>query len=271
MSIGSRIKEARIHKKMTQQAIADRIGITAGAIGNYENGTSSPREEILIALMDVLEVDANYIFQDMMPEEAKERMRQKIWSLRSWGEPILDAYESKDLSTQKSACNVLEIPHIKIPGKKKTPKQKEVNNIVQFPIPKAKSEVEMVSVKVSNECTAAGDPAYLLYDGFETVDFPADAVPYKTEYGIHVNGDSMEPTIPNGAVVFVRRVFDLPDGEIGVFIVDGNGSVCKRPYRMKKHLELRSDNPEYKPIKINPGDDGFRFGGKVLGWWSEDK
>lgn len=64
MSIGSRIKDARLRKKLTQKELAQLVGVTNGAIANYEAGTSSPREPVMFKLLEVLEVDANYLFQD---------------------------------------------------------------------------------------------------------------------------------------------------------------------------------------------------------------
>lgn len=64
MSIGSRIKEARKQKNWTQEELSLKIGVTKGAIANYENQVSTPKIEILFKLMQALEVDANYIYQD---------------------------------------------------------------------------------------------------------------------------------------------------------------------------------------------------------------
>ena len=66
MSIGRRLKEARIAKNMTQEDLASAVGVTKGAIGNYETEVSSPKEPILIKLMEVLNVDANFLYQDYM-------------------------------------------------------------------------------------------------------------------------------------------------------------------------------------------------------------
>lgn len=64
MSIGSRLKEARIRCKMTQADLAKAVQVTTSAIGNYETGVSSPKEPVLIELMKALGVDANYLYQD---------------------------------------------------------------------------------------------------------------------------------------------------------------------------------------------------------------
>ena len=59
MSIGSRIKELRIKRGITQEELAQQIGVTKGAIGNYENEVSSPKIELMYKLFEALDCDAN--------------------------------------------------------------------------------------------------------------------------------------------------------------------------------------------------------------------
>ena len=75
MSIGKRLKEARIMRKMTQEDLATAAGVTKGAIGNYETEVSSPKETILIKLMEVLQIDANYLYQDYITQENDDQAR----------------------------------------------------------------------------------------------------------------------------------------------------------------------------------------------------
>lgn len=64
MSVGSRIRELREDKELSRAELADKIGVTIGAVSNYENEVSPPKEPILFKIMEVLECDANYLFQD---------------------------------------------------------------------------------------------------------------------------------------------------------------------------------------------------------------
>lgn len=66
MSIGTRIRQARLASGLSQAQLAKEVGVSAGAIGNYESGYSSPKDEILYTLMRVLNVDANFIYQDFI-------------------------------------------------------------------------------------------------------------------------------------------------------------------------------------------------------------
>jgi phage repressor protein C with HTH and peptisase S24 domain len=68
-----------------------------------------------------------------------------------------------------------------------------------------------------------------------------------------VNGDCMEPKIPNGARIIVEEKIEPRDGQIIVGVLDGI-LVCK-VFRIKgKEIWLESINPKYEPERIN----GFR-------------
>ena len=66
MGIGYRIKEARERLSLTQAELGQKVGVTGSAITNYEKETSHPKEQVIYKLMEVLGVDANYLFQDCM-------------------------------------------------------------------------------------------------------------------------------------------------------------------------------------------------------------
>lgn len=59
--IGERIKAARKAKKLTQEQLAAKVKTTKGTISNYENGYSSPSNEMIVLLADVLEVSTDYL------------------------------------------------------------------------------------------------------------------------------------------------------------------------------------------------------------------
>jgi transcriptional regulator with XRE-family HTH domain len=78
MSFGSRLRERREALGLKQGELGKLLGITGSAIGNYENGVSSPKADILYRVFDVLQCDANYLFQDDMTEvEESEQNEQE--------------------------------------------------------------------------------------------------------------------------------------------------------------------------------------------------
>ena len=111
--------------------------------------------------------------------------------------------------------------------------------------------------------SAAGIPLYAEND-YEHIEFPASEVPRGADFGVRISGDSMEPTIHDGTIVWVHKVPELQEGQIGIFMVD-DGAVCKRFYSTDSGIELRSDNSKYDPIKVREFE---RLGivGRVLGY-----
>ena len=59
--IGKRIREARMAKKLTQQELADAIGVGVQHISDIERGFSGLSLSTLIAMLKVLDCDADYI------------------------------------------------------------------------------------------------------------------------------------------------------------------------------------------------------------------
>ncbi|WP_338754233.1 helix-turn-helix transcriptional regulator [Bacillus sp. FJAT-52991] len=59
--LSKRLKAARLRKKLTQQELADRLKTTKGTISNYENGHSTPSNEMLREIALVLEISTDYL------------------------------------------------------------------------------------------------------------------------------------------------------------------------------------------------------------------
>ena len=58
MSLGDRLRQRRQEMGFTRPQLAAKICVTPSAIANYENGISTPKPDILISLINVVEVDA---------------------------------------------------------------------------------------------------------------------------------------------------------------------------------------------------------------------
>lgn len=71
--IGKRLKEAREKAGFTQEELGRMIGVTGSSITNYEKETSHPKEPIMYALIDALQVEPNFLFQDCvnLPSKVK--------------------------------------------------------------------------------------------------------------------------------------------------------------------------------------------------------
>ena len=72
MSFGSRLKEARNKAGLNQAELGERIGVTGNSVSNYEKGTSSPNDHVLLKIFDALGVEPNYLFQDSFTVQNKK-------------------------------------------------------------------------------------------------------------------------------------------------------------------------------------------------------
>lgn len=80
--------------------------------------------------------------------------------------------------------------------------------------------------------------------------------------GIKIDGDSMYPTITDGAIVILKKNTEVSDGEIGVFLLNDEAYV-KRIIRKDDFIFLYSDNMIYQPIIVTQKDN-FIICGKVI-------
>lgn len=60
-AFSNRIKELRINKSLSQEQLADRLGVTKQAISQMERGVRKPSMAMLEALCDFFNVSADYL------------------------------------------------------------------------------------------------------------------------------------------------------------------------------------------------------------------
>lgn len=236
MSIGDRIKEAREHKNLSRSELAEKANVTLSAISNYENSISSPKEPVLLKLMDILEIDANFLFQDMVEKKpsvyltpSENTLLDKYRRLDTFSKELVDIVIDKELERINNEC-VLN------------------DNVVDFGSYK--------EIPCYPKLASAGTGEYL-FDDIPTNTIKIDSREYpKGDYAIQVNGDSMEPTYYDGDTLIVERNAIPAEGQVGIFIVDGRGYV-----KRMGNGELLSDNKAYESIV---GEYGKCLG-KVLG------
>ena len=52
MSFGDQLKKRREELGLSRSELADRLGVSRSAVGNYETGVSAPKEEVLLRLFE---------------------------------------------------------------------------------------------------------------------------------------------------------------------------------------------------------------------------
>ena len=200
MTFGQRLRQRREALGLSRDELAERLGISRSAIGNYETGVSFPKEEVMLRLFDSLRIDPNYLFQDSFsaPESglnhAERTLLEKYRSLPLVGRRTVQsvvgalcAYRD-ELEQEQPAPTVRQIPLYRCPA-------------------------------------AAGYAAPVFGEDYDLIDV-TEEVPGGAEYAVRIQGDSMTPRIADGSVVYVNRD-PMANGDVGIFCVDGD-MLCKQ-------------------------------------------
>lgn len=80
MAFEDRVKQARKNAGLTQERAAASIGVAKSTWAGYESGSSQPDIAKIVKIMDVLNVDANYLWQDYVTEKAPALQQGLVWN-----------------------------------------------------------------------------------------------------------------------------------------------------------------------------------------------
>lgn len=73
MGIGRNIKKIRIDRGITQRSLAEKLGITPAAVGNYERDVSFPKEDVLMKMFGALDCTPNELLAGLTAESGEKR------------------------------------------------------------------------------------------------------------------------------------------------------------------------------------------------------
>ena len=67
MIIGSRLKDARLKKKLSQEQVGKLLGVSKVSVCGYEKGTRTPTMDNFLSLLEIYDLDPNYVLgRDMI-------------------------------------------------------------------------------------------------------------------------------------------------------------------------------------------------------------
>ena len=125
---------------------------------------------------------------------------------------------------------------------------------------------EVLSIKHYLVPAAAGYASPIEGEDYEMLPRPQDA-PARADFCLTVRGDSMEPFIADGSLIYVRRDAPLEEFDVGVFFVDGDVFCKQWCVDYAGTLHLLSANPLRQDANLTVPRDAGRVCvcfGKVL-------
>lgn len=236
MGIGRRVKEARENMNLTQKELADMIGVTSASIANYENEVSHPKEPIMYALLNALNVDANYLFQDCV------NVKQANFKVSLAERDHIKKYRTLDEYGKDLVTTVLDKEYARVTAQQLAGEEGEDENCIYL--------------NLSEQPASAGTGTYLGPEAFRPVKVLANNKTRKAAFCVRVSGDSMVPSFDDGDIVLVAREPVMQD-DVALVTLDGCGYI-----KRMGDMYLISENKKYAPI---PFDEDVIVNGRVIG------
>lgn len=85
MSMGSKLAEARRKNNLTQEQLAERLGVTRQAVSRWESDTAYPETDKIVRMSRLLGVSCDWLLQDGEEAPAPPAGRLRAWSPRCSG------------------------------------------------------------------------------------------------------------------------------------------------------------------------------------------
>lgn len=127
------------------------------------------------------------------------------------------------------------------------------------------SDGEYMDIPYYDDKVAAGIGYQLNDGGYSLMRVVRTRQTDRADFVVTVSGASMEPEFFDGDNVLVHAQPDVYEGEVGIFVVNGNGYIKK-----KGKDRLISVNRKYKDIFVNDYDE-FYCAGKIVGKLEADE
>ena len=230
---GDLIHARRSFLGLTQAQLAQNLGVQKAYIAHWEAGRARPDLNLIPSLCRELGISIAAFFNapsslDSL-SDAEQRHMEEYRSISPRDRVILDATLSK----------MAEIATAELWDRCRTQFHPIYHNYQQA----------AAGSGLALEADESGDQVFIRNNWMSD---RADEI-------VTVNGSSMEPKFHDGQDVYVEHTPELAIGEIGLFVINGDGFI-----KQYQGSYLHSLNPEYGDIQLGEYDES-RTVGRVLG------
>jgi transcriptional regulator with XRE-family HTH domain len=252
--ISERLRTLRKEKGMSKRDLVSRLPLNYSTYANYESGFREPNSEVLQMLARHYGVSLDYLLgvsdnrkkadEIAILNEDENTHIQKYRRLDTHGRDVVDIILEKEVE-RVSFLNTRY-------------------DVIKKPI----VDDKWIVLKVYQQRASAGLGSYLSEDSdtdYEEMRFVASQVSERADFCVRIKGDSMEPKICDGDIVFVKAVPKVEPDNVGIFVYDGE-AYCKRLRidNKRNSIFLESLNKSFAPKQITQPDN-LRTIGLVIG------
>lgn len=239
-----RIKKMKAEKKITNDRLSELTGIPLGTLSKLLAGISdSPKLANIVAIANALDCSVDYIVSGAQQNTNNYTLTvdeinviEKYRLLDGYGQELIDVVMDKEIQRVgvKNSPEML-VSNSKVESKAKILPPINGNAPGQF--------VGKRSILLYNLPVSAGPGVYLDDSTAESINVPDNDKTRISDFALRISGNSMEPKYHDGDILLVQNTDSVDVGELGIFILDGNGYFKK--YGGDTLISL---NPEYGDI-----------------------
>ena len=220
-------------KGLSVSAVEKKLGFGNGAIKRF--ATNSPSIDKIIALSDFLNVSVEYI---LFGKEQQSDMSEDTNKLLSYYKVLNDMEKGIILGKAEA------LAELAAERAEQERAAAEKQKCIAMPVSTASAAEEQDDfyVDICNLPVSAGTGVYLDDNHTEPLKIRHTAIAERANYAVRVSGDSMIPEYYDGDIVLVETCPSVNIGEIGIFVVDGEGYI--KQFGGDKLISLNSKYPD---------------------------
>ena len=248
-----RIKLLKSEKKITNDMLSEMTGIPLGTLSKILAGISdSPKLSNIVSICDALGTTLEYVVNGV-PENTNNftldrgemRLIENYRALDTHGKELVTLVLDKEKERvarapyQDHSVDVKEkspkiLPSIAIPTERISARELAQNRGL------GKRAVALFDMPVS-----AGVGVFVDSPASEEIMIPDNERTREADFALRISGNSMEPKYRDGDILLVEDTDNVEIGELGIFVLDGNGY-----FKKFGGDRLISLNPEYGDILL---------------------
>ena len=102
MSFGENLKNVRKQRGVTQEELAEILGVSRQAISKWESDSGYPETEKLLVISNTLNISIDYLLNDVTVMKEKEKTEEKSVVYAPTGKIAITTYDNKNVVFCKS-------------------------------------------------------------------------------------------------------------------------------------------------------------------------
>lgn len=241
-----RLKQIKNEKKITNDQLSEMTGIPLGTLSKILAGISdSPKLSNVVAICAALECSLDYILTGI-PENNNN------YTLEDREITMIENYRKLDAHSRELVAMVIAKESERTTENAYKNNERNLRNglimgggsargvAMKSAAGLARRKIDLYDLPVS-----AGLGVYLTDTQSVEINIPDNSDTSAADFALRIKGNSMEPKYRDGDVLLIEECDSVEYGELGVFILDGDGY-----FKKFGGDRLISLNPDYEPIML---------------------